>query len=250
MKNFKLAFEKLSLRVVLLQWFGNLGAAFLAFMWLQIPDSHAWQFVFSIISGAAIVFAILWLYAYTFCILLRPEAVAPLWQRLFVLLVVIVLGYFLLQGIDLLKSHETLWAGYWNSKMSPSTRTFFAFQRLVQWQQIAYDLLQWLVAALLLPIAVIGAGQGLGRGGFRLVCNIYCYLSYWLVTVLAAFAGSYLTSALVAWMPGHGFAGEMISVLARFGIAYTLDILLWCWVLALIAACALRQTPAEPQPAQ
>jgi hypothetical protein len=249
-KNLKLAFKKLSLRVVLLQWFGNLGVALLAFMWLQIPDSHAWQFVFSIISGAVIVFAILWLYAHTFRILLRPEAVAPLWQRLFVLLVVIVLGYFLLQGIDILRSHETLWAGYWNSKVSPNMRTFFTFQRLVKWQQILYDLIQWLVAALLLPIAVVGAGKGLGRGGFRHVRNIYCHFSYWLVTVLAAFAGSYLTSALVSWTPGHGFAGEMISVLARFGVAYTLDILLWCWVLAFTTACVLRQKPAEPPPAQ
>lgn len=249
MKNLMLAFKKLSLRVIFLQWFGNLGAAVLAFLWLQIPDSHAWQFVFSMLSGAVMVFVILWLYAYTFRTLLGPDAVATLWQRLFVLLFVIVLGYALLQGIDILRSHETLWAGYWNSKMSPGMRTFFTFQRLVQWQQIANDVLQWLLAALLLPIAVVGAGKGLGGGALRRVRNVYCHYSYWLITALAAFAGSYLTSALVAWTPGHGFAGEVFSVVARFGLAYTLDILLWCLVLALTAVFALRGAPVEPQPA-
>ncbi len=38
----------------------------LAAGWLQIPDSHTWQFVFSMLSGVLLVVAFLWLYTATF----------------------------------------------------------------------------------------------------------------------------------------------------------------------------------------
>jgi hypothetical protein len=249
MTTLKLAFRKLTPGIVLLQWAGNLAAMLLAFAWLQIPDSHAWQFIFSMLFGVLLVFAFLWLHARTFRILRPSDTAVPLWQRLLVLLIVIVLGHLLLHGIGIGRNHETLFAGYWNSKFSASMRSFFTYQRLVQWQENIYALLQWLFAAVLLPIAFVGASTGLRDGGWRQIGRVYRRLLYWLVAVLSGFIAAHLTSALASWTPGHGAAGEIISVVVRFGFAYTLDILLWCFVLALIAVSAEGNKPNEPVPA-
>ena len=61
---------------------GNFLLMLLAAGWLQIPDSHTWQFAFSILSGVLLVVGFLWLYTATFRHLLtcapRPALVAQL----------------------------------------------------------------------------------------------------------------------------------------------------------------------------
>ncbi len=47
--------------------------------------------------------------------------------------------------------------------------------------------------------------------------------------------GSALTWALADWTPAAGLAGQTLSIVARLGIAYTVDILLWCFLLGLVA---------------
>jgi hypothetical protein len=247
MTSLKLAYKKLSASIVLLQWFGNLVLMLLAFAWLQIPDSHTWQFLLSMFAGAFLVLAFLGLHARTFRKLRSLPPSGPLWQRLAVLLAVIALGCFLLQLIRVGRSYETLLAGYWNSKFSSGQRSFFTFQRLTEWQDHFYDLLQWLLAALLLPVAFVGAGSGLRRG-WSSIRRIYQHLIYWLIVVVFGLAGSKITSLLVGWTPGHGTAVEILSVFVRLGLAYTLDILLWCFLLALIAVYSSGTTATEPQP--
>lgn len=246
MTNLKLAWKRLGIGMVLLQWFGNLVLLLLAFAWLQIPDSHTWQFLFSSLFAGVLVFAFLALHARTFRRLCAVTPTAALWLRLLILLGVIFLGYFLLQLIGVGRGHEALFAGYWNSKFSAAQRSFFTFQRLVVWQDYFYDLLQWLLIALLLPIAFVGAASGL-RGGTLSIRGIYRHLLYWLVVVVFGFIGSYITALLVGWTPGHGTATEILSVLLRLGTAYTLDSLLWCFVLALTAVYSVRAASTEPK---
>lgn len=234
MTSLRLAFRKLGKGVIVLQWFGNLVLMLLAFAWLQIPDSHAWQFLFSVTSALALALAFLGLHARTFQKLRGTPPTAAWWLRLLILLVVIAHGYFLLQFIGIGRTHEALYAGYWNSKFSAGQRGFFTFQRLVEWQDHVYDLLQWLLVALLLPIAFVSGATGL-RGCLASIRNIYRHAVYWLVLVLFGFAGACMTSLLAGWKPGHGTAMEILSMLLRLGAAYTLDILLWCFVLALMA---------------
>jgi len=238
MKSFRLAFKRLSTGVVLLQWFGNLAATLLAFLWLQIPDSHAWEFMFSILSAGLLVFAFLGLHAHTFRLLLPQDESASLWPRLFLLLLVIILGFFIFQGIDVGRHHEPLFAGYWNSRFSAGMRSFFTYHRLVQWQDYFYDLLQWLFAALLLPIAFMGALFGMRHRIWRQSGCVYRRIGYWLVVILAGILGELISSSVVSWTPGHGTAAEIASMLLRFGLVYTVDILLWCFVLATIAISA------------
>ncbi len=246
MTNLKLACKRLGTGIVLLQWFGNLVLLLLAFAWLQIPDSHTWQFLFSLLSAAVLVLAFLALHARTFRRLCAVTPAAPWRLRLLILFAVILLGYFLLQLIGFGRGHETLFAGDWNSRFSAGRRSFFTFQRLVVWQDHFYDLLQWLLVALLLPIAFVGAVGGL-RGGTLSIRDIYRHLLYWLVVVVFGFAGSYVTSLLVGWTPGQGTAIEILSVLLRLGTAYTLDVLLWCFVLALMAVYAVRAASTGPE---
>ncbi len=192
MTSLKLACKKLGTGIVLLQWLGNLGLMLLAFAWLQIPDSHMWQFLFSLLSAAILVLAFLALHARTFQKLCGVPTESPWWLRLLIMFAMVLLGYFLLQLIGIGRSHEMLFAGYWNSKFPAGQRSFFTFQRLVAWQDHFYDLLQWLLVALLLPVAFVGAVSGL-RGGTLSVRSIYRHLLYWLVVVIFCFIGSYLT---------------------------------------------------------
>ena len=48
-------------KVVVLSLCGSLGLAILAGLWLQIPDSHVWQFCLSMLVGLAFVLGALWL---------------------------------------------------------------------------------------------------------------------------------------------------------------------------------------------
>ena len=246
MTSLKLAWKKLGTGIVLLQWFGNLVLLLLAFAWLQIPDSHTWQFLLSLLFAFILVFAFLALYARTFRKLCAVTPPGSFWKRLLILLAVILIGYVLLQLIGVGRGHDALFAGYWNSKFPAVQRSFFTFQRLVVWQGHFYDLLQWLLVALLLPIAFVGAVSG-HRGGTLSIRDIYRHLLYWLLVVIFGFLGSYITSLLVGWTPGHGTAIEILSVLLRLSAAYTLDILLWCFVLALMAVYSVRAASTGPE---
>jgi hypothetical protein len=44
-----------------------------------------------------------------------------------------------------------------------------------------------------------------------------------------------VTWALAGWTPSAGLAGQTLSIVARLGAAYILDIMLWCFILGLAA---------------
>jgi hypothetical protein len=221
--------------VFLFQWIGNLLLILFCFAWLQVPDSHVWQFAFSILSAIALILAFLWLYSHTFRMLHKVENPAPVWHRWLALVLVVILGYLVFQGLDALRSREALFAGYWNSKFSAEMRSFFTFPRLVSWQDHFYGFLQWIFAALLLPIALIGGSAGLRNGGWGKTGRVYGKLLYWVLSLVAAYIGAWITALLVGWRPSGKPATEIVSVILRLGVAYTIDVLLWCFVLGLIA---------------
>ena len=49
------ALGKMTGRLLLSQWVGNIVLMLLAAAWLQIPDSHTWQFAFSVLSAVLLV---------------------------------------------------------------------------------------------------------------------------------------------------------------------------------------------------
>jgi hypothetical protein len=228
--NLRAALKKMS-KVVVVQWVGNLALMLLAALWLQIPDSHIWQFVLSIISGLLIGLAVLWLYAKTVSDLRRPTT--PAFLRMLLLVLFAALWLLVLHSIGLLREKEGLLAGFWNSKLPPNLRYFFDYARLLGWQEHFYNLAQWVFAGLLLPIALESSALGIRAINLKRSGRVYRHWLYWVVVIVAGLAGTALARALAGWTPGKGVALETVSLLVRLGVVYTVGILLWCFLLAL-----------------
>jgi hypothetical protein len=242
-------FSRIKGRVLLTQWLGNLLLMLLAAGWLQIPDSHTWQFAFSIISGVLLVAAFLWLYVATFrrlrtCV--RPKW----WQSCLVLAGFVILWWLLLQPIAAGRSHEALFAGYWNSQSPPWLRYRLGYSSLVAWQERIYDGIQCLIAGILLPVVVETCACGWHAGWWPRASEVYRRWFYWLCIFLFGLGGPALTWALAGWTPVAGLPGQTISIALRLGVAYTIDIALWCFLLGLVVhySDAARQ-PEETTPA-
>ncbi len=217
------------------QWLGNLLLMLLGALWLQIPDSHSWQFVFSMLAGIFLVIGFCWIYVTTFRYL-RVCAVRPRrWLSWLLLLLFVALWWGLLRPIAAGRAHEGLFAGYWNSQSPPWLRRHLGYSGLVAWQERIYDCVEWLWGGLLLPLAVELCACGWGAGWLRRVLKVYGHGLYWLAVLVFGFASSALTWALAGWVPSFGLVGQTISIAARLGLAYTLDVGLWCLLLALLA---------------
>jgi hypothetical protein len=228
------AYSRLKGRLFWGQWVGNFLLMLLAAGWLQIPDSHTWQFVFSMLSGLLLVMGFLWLYTATFRHL-RACSRPPWWQSCLVLAVFVALWWLFLQPIAAGRAHEALFAGYWNSQSPRWLRYHLGYSSLVAWQERIYDCMQSLWAGLLLPLAVETCACGLRAGWLRRAARVYRHWLYWLCVVVFGLGGSAFTWALADWTPAAGLAGQTLSIVARLGTAYTVDILLWCFLLGLAA---------------
>jgi hypothetical protein len=245
MQAFRGAVARLTGRLLFGQWVGNLLLMLLAAGWLQIPDSHTWQFAFSMLSGVLLLIAFLWLYTATFRHLRPCAARPPQWHSWLLLAVLVVLWWLLLQPIAAGRAHEALFAGYWNSQSPPWLRYHLGYSKLVAWQERLYDCAQWLWAGLLLPLAVETCACGLHAGWFGRAARAYRHWLYWLCVLISGLGGSAVTWALADWTPPAGLAGQTSSVIARLGVAYTVDMLLWCFMLALVAHYLDVLSPAE-----
>jgi hypothetical protein len=224
------AFRRITGRVFLTQWVGNFVLMLLAAGWLQIPDSHAWQFAFSMLSAVLLVIGVLWLYTATFR-QLRSCTRPPWWRSCLVLACLIGAWWLLRMPIEAARSHEALFAGYWNSQSPAWLRAHLGYSRIMAWQEYIYDGAGYLLLGLLLPIAV----ELCACGWSRRILAVYQHWFYWLSIFVCGFAASTLTWALADWAPNAGLVGQTASVITRLGIAYTIDILLWCFLLGLVA---------------
>ena len=238
------AFSRLKGRIFLAQWVGNLLLMLLAAGWLQIADSHAWQFAFSMLSAALLVVAFLWLYLATFRHLRPSAAPPPRWLACLLLGLFVALWWLLLQPVAAGRAHESLVAGYLNSQSPTWVRYHLGYSKLVAWQERIYDCIHWLLAGLLLPIAIETCAFGLGPGCLRRAVGVYRHWLYWLAVLVCGLGGSAITWALAEWTPAAGLAGQTLSVVLRLGVAYTVDILLWCFVLTLTAY--YLEDPSKP----
>ncbi len=171
---------KMSGRLLLSQWVGNFVLMLLAAAWLQIPDSHTWQFAFSMLSGVLLVVGFLLLYTATFHHLRPCAEPAPRWLSWVLLAGFIALWWLMLQAIAVGRAHEALYAGYWNSQSPPWLRHSLGYSSLVAWQERFYDCLQCLWAGLLLPMAIVLCASGIHKGCLRHGAAPYKHWFYWL----------------------------------------------------------------------
>lgn len=232
---FRRALSSLKLKFVSWLWGGILVLGLLSVAWLQMPDSHAWQLVLSIFFGLALAFAFLSLLAQSFRWLRKPESASALWVRAVWILLFVGLWFLLQKPIGIGREHEGLYAGFWNSKLSPHMRILFNYSRLVNLQEYFYNLLSWLLSALLLPWMFEGGAVGLYKGIQRRVLHVYLRWQYWLTALVAIYGASKISGWLLDWLPGKSVAGQIVSVLARLGLAYSISILVWCFVLAMVS---------------
>ena len=238
------ALARFRFSLVALQWAGNLLALLLAAAWLQIPDSHAWQFAFSMISAAVLVIGFCWLQVLTFS-RLRPVAQpATLWLRILGFALVFTLWYLLAQWISSGSDSIPGYAYLWNSKLSPGLRITFSPPHITTGLNILLDVIIWAITALLLPIAIALSNEGLARPSWKDATRPWRHILYWVAVFLFWIVASQFTAALISWMPGKGVSGQVISVAARLAIAWTTDVLLWCLLLALTGAW--MESPSAP----
>jgi len=233
MQAIRQAVSKLKGRLFWLQWVGNFLLMLLAASWLQIPDSHSWQFMFSILSGVLLVVGFLWLYIATCRHLLPCAPRPPWWLSCLLLAVFLALWWLLLQPIGALRAHEALYAGYWNSQSPPWLRHHLGYSSLVAWQERIYDCIQCILAGLLLPLAMEASACGVNQ--IKRAKHVYRHWLYWLSVLVGGLGAPVITWALADWTPDAGLLGQTFSIVARLGFAYTVDILLWCFLLSLIA---------------
>jgi hypothetical protein len=240
--------------VFTLQWADNLFILVLAALWLQIPDSHAWQFAFSILSAAAVIIGFCWIQIATFARIRPAAAPANLWLRILGFALVAALWLLLVQWIKSGSDSIPDYAYFWNSKLSPGVRIVFSPARIVTSLNILLDVIIWTITALLLPIAIVLSTDGLRHPAWRDARRPYRHILYWAAVFLFCIIVTQLTSALASWIPGKGLPGshistELMSVTLRLALAWTTDVLLWCLLLAFTAAWMQSAPVPAPAPA-
>jgi hypothetical protein len=238
------ALARFRFSLVALQWAGNLLALLLAAAWLQIPDSHAWQFAFSMISAAVLVIGFCWLQVLTFSRVRPISQPATLWLRILSFALVATLWYLLVQWISSGSNTIPDYAYLWNSKLSPGMRITFSPARVMIALNILLDGIICALTALLLPIAIALSNEGLAHPSWKDATRPWRRILYWVAVFLFCIIASQFTAALVSWTPGKGVSGQVISVAARLAIAWTTDVLLWCLLLALTGAW--MESPSPP----
>jgi hypothetical protein len=238
------ALRMLRLPQVALVWVGCLVLAVLGALWLQIPDSHAWQFGLSMVSACGLLALSFWLCCNVFRSMLKPVEEARWWVRWILLAAVIVAWWLLQMPIDRLVEHRELYAGYWTSRLPHGLRWLRTYEHLVTVQDWSYFSLRLMVTGLLLPVAIV-AGAGKLLDGAGQIVRVWLRWWYWVAVLVCGWIAFFVSGKLMGWTQGHGLAGEIISLLVRLGFVFTLDVLLVCFVLA-VAVVGLRQGTGSP----
>jgi hypothetical protein len=239
------ALGKIRLPLFALLWGGNLLLLLLGFAWLQIPDSHTWQFVLSMLSAFVLACAFCWLQVTVFARLRGAVQPGSLWIRMLAFAILITAWFLLAQWIASGNNGVGQLAYYWNSRLSASHRIVFTPARIVSTLNWVLLLAQFFLAAILIPAAIELGTRGVR--GLRLteIVRPWKRWQFWLVVYVAGICSVEATSALVNWIPGHGVGMETFSVLARLIVAWTFDALLWLVVLATAAAANDEDTQMQ-----
>ena len=238
------ALQAMRAQVVAGVWAGTLVLVALGVLWLQIPDSHIWEFVVSILFAGGLLMLFFWFYSWVIKIMLKPAEEERWWLRWILLAAVIITWWVLQMPIDRLMEHRALFAGYWTSRLPHWLRGPRTYEHLVVLQNWMYFSMRLIVTGLLLPVAVVaGASRLRGRVGW--IFSLWSRWWYWMAALVCGWIAFAVSGKLMDWTPGGGLMGEMLSLLVRLGFVFTLDVLLACFVLAAIVV-GLRRSVVRP----
>lgn len=221
-------FRRLTPRLIGVPLFGTAVLALGAWAWLHIPDSRTWEFGLSLLLGLVLAAAALFIYIDAIYLARQPEKRAAWWISALWLIVSIAVVLIWMSLVAKLGDKTELRAGYWNSQLSAHIRTVFTYVRLVRWQEYAITVLTWILPLMLLPALIERVACGVRTRGLR----VWKRWEYWAVAIGALVIGLSVTPALLAWHPVYSVHGELWSAMLRLALAYVIDILLICIVLA------------------
>jgi hypothetical protein len=238
------AFRAMRMQLVVAVWVGTLVLVMLGVFWLQIPDSHVWEFALSILFACGLLALFFWCCSWVFKRMLKPAEKERWWWLQWILLAAVIVVWLLLQmPIDRLLEHRALYAGYWTSRLPRGLRGLRTFEHLVVLQNWMYFSLRLIVTGLLLPVAIV-AGASRLHGSAGRIFGLWLQWWYWVAALVCGWIAFAVSGKLMGWTPGHGLMAEMLSLLVRLGFVFTLDVLLACFVLAVIAV-GLRRSEVE-----
>jgi hypothetical protein len=238
------ALREMRMRLVVAVWVGTLVLIMLGVLWLQIPDSHVWEFAFSILFACGLVALFFWCCSWVFKRMLKPAEKERWWLQWILLAAVIVAWWLLQMPIDRLLEHRALYAGYWTSRLPHWLRGPHTYEHLLVLQDYVYFSLRLVVTGLLLPVAVV-AGASRLRGNAARIFGVWLQWRYWVVALVCGWIAFALSGKLMDWTPGHGLIAEMLSLLVRLCCVFTLNVLLTCFVLAVIVVGLRRSEGSQ-----
>jgi hypothetical protein len=232
------------MRLVAAVWAGTLVLIMLGVVWLQIPDSHVWEFVFSILFACGLLALFFWCCSWVSKRMLKPAEKERWWLQWILLAAVIVAWSLLQMPIDRLLDHRALYAGYWTSRLPHWLRGSRTYEHFLVLQDYVYFSLRLVVTGLLLPVAVV-AGASRLRGSVGRIFGVWSGWWYWMVALVCGWIAFAVSGKLTDWTPGHGLIAEMLSLLVRLGCVFTLDVLLACFLLAVIVVGLRRSEGSQ-----
>jgi hypothetical protein len=238
------ALRVMRMQLVLSVWVGTLVLIALSVLWLQIPDSHIWEFVFSILFACGLLALFFWCCSWIFKQMLKPAKGGRWWLQWILLAAVIVVWWLLQMPVDRLIEHRELYAGYWTSRLPHGLRWLRTYEHLVLLQNWVYFSLRLVLTGLLLPVAVVAGASPLREPAER-IFDVWSRWWYWAAALACGWIAFAVNGKLMNWTPGRGLASEMLSLLVRLGFVFSLDVLLACFLLAVVAV-GLRQRLVAP----
>jgi hypothetical protein len=227
------AFRAMRMQLVVAVWVGTLVLIMLGVLWLQIPDSHVWEFAFSILFACGLLALFFWCCSWAFKKMLKPAEKERWWLQWILLAAVIVTWWLLQIPIDRLLEHRVLYAGYWTSRLPHWLRGPHTFEHFLVLQDYVYFSLRLVITGLLLPVAVF-AGAGRFRDSAGRILGVWSRWWYWVAAFVCGWIAFAVSSKLMDWTPRNGLTGEMLSLLVRLGFVFTLNVMLAYFVLAVI----------------
>jgi hypothetical protein len=212
---------------------------------LNVPESHVWDVAISAMGWPALVVGTLWLQVVVFR---RMRLASPRVRLVFALpLLLVWISIWATLWLYLAKTADnfTVYASYLNSRLPAPGRAILTYQRIAGVIEDLYVIVQWwLLPGLLLPCIVETVTSGVRWSNWQRISNVWRGWVWWVALIVAKWIASVSTKCLLVWKPHQSAALEMLSVMGRSLAIYSVDIVLWYLLLALLVTYLLTTTDA------
>jgi hypothetical protein len=238
------ALSLLTSRLALQQIALGLIVFLLSLAWLRIPDATILEVIATTLL-ALIILALAaggetWIILHLSATIVTPKRVL---RGALLVLAGIALWFLWTALLDLLRTNDSLRAGYYNSRFPASMRNVFSYAHILQWLEDFWTALAWIGAGIL-TLLVFTATASV-KPLRAMLCALRS-VTYWLTVALGVIAATLITSALVDWVPGHTLRVELVSLVLRLTLATLVDATILCLVLAVLAVCVRESDHTTP----